>query len=300
MKPQHDFTPARALAQHCAELFAPEPSEEERSAARAEELAVFTARLSRELQELLGPQLGGDVVKVACEEAGKRTSASLFKAIGPSAANIVMQCGTQKLPLLLSFDFGAAQALTEQAFGGQVRSIEAELAQLPRSAWLVLESVAAHIARGFGNAAELGAEAQLRRRHENVAKLDVFAKNASCLIWPVTVTLSEDVAVPFRIAVSEADFLEILSNTAGHNPSETHMPDPATQAAIFGPLPLPLTAVLADLKMPVARLARLKPGDFIPFSPRREVPLMADKKVIARGRIGALNDEVALNLTQIS
>ena len=300
MKPNHEFTPARIIAQHCEELFSPEISAEERGTQQAEELTAFAARMCRTLQEQLAPQLGGDALKVTCEEVGKRKSASLFKAIGPSAANLAMDCGTGKVPVLLSFDFGAAQALTEQAFGGDVRGVESGLTELPRSAWMVLETIAANIVRGFAAASEIAGDVQLLRMHESVTKLDVFAKNAACLVWPISLDLSAEVKLPIRLAVAEADFLPVLEGNNASEAGKQDASDPKNQAAMFAQLPLPMRAVLADLTMPVSRLANLKPGDFIPFSPRPEVPLMMGSKTIARGRIGALNAEVALNVTRLS
>lgn len=300
MKPNHEFTPARSLAQHCEELFSAEISAEERGAQQAEELAAFAARMCRALQELLAPQLGGDQLKVTNKSADKSKSAPLFKAIGPSAANVLLECGDDKLPLLLSFDYGAALALTEQAFGGDVRNIEKELDQLPQSAWLVLESIAAQMAKGFAAATEIVGAAQIVRTHENVTKLDAFSKDASWLVWPINLVLPGGVELLFRLAVSEVQFCDCLMASSGARDAvDKNNVDPG-KAALLNQLPLPMRAVLADLTMPVSRLANLKPGDFIPFSPRPEVPLLMGAKTIARGRIGALHGEVALNVTQLS
>ena len=296
MKPNHDFVAERALAQHCAELFASEPSDEEQAA----DFAAFAARLERTLKERLASQLGGDTLAIACEDVGKRTAGSLFKAIGAAAANMLLDCGANKPPLIISFDYGAALALTEQAFGGEVRAVEADLAELPRSAWLVLENIAAQIGDSFAEAAEWSGSRRVLRSHENVAKLDALSKNAKCLVWPTSLKLAGDVELPFRLVTLEAAFLDCFDGSAGSGEGQTAGLDAAAQLSQFGGLPLPMRAVLAEMAIPVSHLARLKPGDFIPFSPRREVPLMMGDKAIARGRIGTLDDEVALNVTQIS
>jgi len=296
MKPHHDFTAQRAIAQHCPELFAAEPSQEDQSRA----IEQFTKRLMRQLQSSLAVELGCEGLQISCDELGKRKAASLYKAIGPSAANVHLSCGNGDLSMLLSFDFGAALALTEQAFGGIVTAIDADLSELPSSAWMVLESNATTIAQSFSQAAELGTARKLIKAHENAEKLAAFGKSAACVVWPIVLTLPGDVELPFRIAVSEDDLMAAIdpaqpTATAVTNPDEII----AANARRFGALPLPIHAVLAELTMPVSRLAAQKPGDFIPFSPRREVPLQTGAKTLARGKIGALDDQVALNLTQI-
>lgn len=297
MKPQHDFVAERPIAQHCAELFASEPSPEERAQEQAGELQVFATRLERFLQMQLVPQLGTPDLRISAEAAGKRKAGSLYKAIGAAAVNLLLECGEGRLPLLLSFDYGAALALTEQSFGGDVRGLESDLEELPRSAWLVLESLAAQIADGFAASAELEGQSQFLRCHENVAKLDAFAKTAPCLVWPITIHLPREVELPFRLVTPEPDFLDAL---AGKTSAEDAAQTPAPSPAQFAALPLPLHAVLAEMELPVARIASLKPGELIPFSPRREVPLMAGERMIAKGRIGTLDESVALNLTQLN
>lgn len=296
MKPHHDFTAERAIAQHCPELFAAEASHEDQSRA----IEQFTKRLMRQLQRGLAVQLGCSDLQISCDELGKRKAASLYKAIGPSAANVHLSCGDGELPLLLSFDFGAALALTEQAFGGAVSAIDSELAELPSSAWMVLETNAAKIAKSFAEAGELGAAHALIKTHENAEKLAAFGKSEACLVWPVTLTLPGAVELPFRIAASEEDVMAAIDpSQAKSAPMVSTAETIAANARRFGALPLPVHAVLAELTMPVSKIAAQKPGDFIPFSPRREVPLQTGSKTLACGKIGALDDQVALTLTQI-
>lgn len=339
MKPNHDFTPERAVAQHCQELFMSEQTPEE----KADELADFADRMQRVLHAKLAPQLGGERLGVNCDEVGKRKAASLYKAIGPASANIMVSCGGDEMPLLLSFDYGAALALTELAFGGHVKQIDKDLHELPRSAWLVLESIAVQIAGGFVEAGEHIGDCTVLRTHENVTKIDAFTKTTPCLVWPVSLQLggfdtanSEDdaetgepddqgsegetsadanqdesgskeqtgVELPFRIVVAESDFIAAMEET-GSAPLEPQGEHESISAALargnaFSAIPLAMRAVLAQVSMPVAKLAVLKPGDFIPFTPSSDVPLIVQNRTVARGRIGVLDQQVALNVTQIS
>ena len=52
------------------------------------------------------------------------------------------------------------------------------------------------------------------------------------------------------------------------------------------------------MQMPLSRLATLEVGDVLPVAVARSVPLWAGERAIAAGAAGALDDRVALRLTQ--
>ena len=62
--------------------------------------------------------------------------------------------------------------------------------------------------------------------------------------------------------------------------------------------PLPLHVVLAEVDLSLARLQTLAPGDRLPLTMGRQVPLMMGEKLVAHGSIGALEDRMALRLTR--
>jgi flagellar motor switch protein FliM len=74
--------------------------------------------------------------------------------------------------------------------------------------------------------------------------------------------------------------------------------DPA--AAPFADVPLPLSATLVDMRLPLAVAATLAPGMVLPVAVARAVPLSAGGSVIARGSVGHQDDRIALKLTQIA
>ena len=73
---------------------------------------------------------------------------------------------------------------------------------------------------------------------------------------------------------------------------------PGIAEAPFADIPLTLRAVLVDMAVPFARLAGLAPGDVIPVSVARTVPIAAGGQTIAHGTVGALDDRVAVQLTK--
>lgn len=67
-------------------------------------------------------------------------------------------------------------------------------------------------------------------------------------------------------------------------------------AAPFDGVELELRAELATLRMPLRRFCALSPGQRIALPTRRDVPLLAGDAVLATGRPGALDDQVALRI----
>nr|WP_301332498.1 FliM/FliN family flagellar motor C-terminal domain-containing protein [Parerythrobacter lacustris] len=63
---------------------------------------------------------------------------------------------------------------------------------------------------------------------------------------------------------------------------------------------MPLTAVLGEIRAPVARLARLAPGDVLPLAISGQARLRVGGIEIARGQIGATDGQLALRLTHIA
>ena len=97
------------------------------------------------------------------------------------------------------------------------------------------------------------------------------------------------------LAFAEADLPRLLG-TETAKPRQATTADP--HAAPFSAMPLPLTARLVDMAMPLSRLSRLSVGDVLPVAVARQVPLHLGGKTIARGTIGAMDDRVAVQLTE--
>ena len=69
--------------------------------------------------------------------------------------------------------------------------------------------------------------------------------------------------------------------------------------APFSDLPLSANATLVDMTVPLHRLAALAPGVVLPIMIARSVPLQVGEITIARGTIGQVDEQVALQITQI-
>jgi flagellar motor switch protein FliM len=66
----------------------------------------------------------------------------------------------------------------------------------------------------------------------------------------------------------------------------------------FGAMPLTLSAVLVDMRIGFAELSNLQPGQILPVAVARSIPLKIGDKTIASGTIGALDDRVAVQISQ--
>ena len=71
-------------------------------------------------------------------------------------------------------------------------------------------------------------------------------------------------------------------------------------AAPFDGLAMPLTAVLAEMRVPVSRVSRLAPGDVLPLAITGQARLRIAGTEIGRGQIGTSDGALALRLTQLA
>jgi flagellar motor switch protein FliM len=65
-------------------------------------------------------------------------------------------------------------------------------------------------------------------------------------------------------------------------------------------MPLTLRAVLVDIPLPLSALGALEVGQILMVPLARAVPLHIAGCTIARGTIGAVDDRVAIQLSQLS
>ena len=71
----------------------------------------------------------------------------------------------------------------------------------------------------------------------------------------------------------------------------------ATEAP-FADIPLGLRAVLVDMSISFAAVAALEPGQILPVSVARRVPLRVGEQTIAHGTPGAMDERIAIQITQ--
>lgn len=286
----------RALAQHSDMLAvrAPEP---------AELLSALTAAMPRLMQALAGELqalLGEDRPTVTCEKVEKLAAQKLHKIIAPVAVNFRLDdiAGGQ---VLASLDFASALVLTDQLFGGTGHVPAVIPERLPASADLTLTRFAASLGTAIGAALERPEPLVPGLRSDVLGKI-VPAREAEQLFM-----LRCDVAQEGRgswdmlLVIRESHVARLLAEggaarAKGRQPGDRRRPD----AAPFGKMPMPLTAVLSEMTLPVSRISALKPGDTIPLAISGQVPLRLSGVEIARGQVGQADGSMALRLTRIA
>ncbi|MFN3865048.1 MAG: FliM/FliN family flagellar motor switch protein [Erythrobacter sp.] len=302
----HDFTALRPAAQHCRELTARGPRPEE----RAMLLAAWRRDLARLLAEDLSGLLAGDRLDVSVPEPEPLSGSAVLARIGPVAANSLLRVGAGGETALVAFDYATAIALTDRSFGGDGKLAPDAPDQLPRSAALVVDEIAATIAASITRASlgdqppppDAPSSGEVILRSESAGRLKPFEAEAPVLLFTLTIANREGCEWRCLLAIAEERMARLLPAPAGARaPSAARTrglhADPL--AAPFAQVPLPLHVVLAELDLPLARLQSLAPGDLLPLAMGRQVPLMLGETLVAHGSIGTLDDRMALRLTRV-
>ena len=296
MKPQRAFVAERAAAQHCAQLLrrGPEPAE------LLPQLARLGDRFARQLAEGLARLGGGESPQITPQAVREASFADLARAIGPLAANSLLVAGAAAAPLLASLDAGAVLRLVDKAFGGRGEAPATLPGQFPTSALLMIQRLETLVIECL--CAALGADGAVRalRRDGELAELAPFAADARLAV--LTLEVMEGMRAPWLVTLALP--LATLAELFGHGdrppaaPTSPRAADPA--AAPFADVPLPLTAVLVDMQVPLATISTLAPGMVLPVAVARAVPVSIAGSVIARGTVGAQDDRVAIKISHIA
>ncbi len=307
MRMAHDFGAARAAAVHCPELTTRGPRPEESAAL----LAAWRRDLARLLADDLSALLSGDRLEVGIGEPERMTGADALKRIGQIAANSLVRVGATGETALLSFDFATAIALTDRSFGGDGRIAGGVPEVLPRSAALLVEETATMIAAAITRAsygdmpppiAAAGAAAsksgEVIVRSESAARLKPFALDDEALFFVIEIANRQGCTWRAALAVAAERMGRLLPG--GRRRVRPRLArSPATGLATpFAEVPLPLHVVLAEFDLSLARLQTLAPGDMIPLTMGRQVPLMVGETLLAHGSVGTAADHMAIRLTR--
>ncbi|WP_086617916.1 FliM/FliN family flagellar motor switch protein [Erythrobacter tepidarius] len=304
----HDFAAARPAAQHCRELMAHAIGRGPRPEERAVLLAAWRRDLARLLAEELSLLLSGDRLAVNVPEPERLAGSAVLDRIGPVAANSLLRVGPGGETALLAFDFATAIALTDRSFGGDGKLADDAPDQLPRSAALLVDAIAATIAGAITRAsldelpsmsgAVLGGEVIVRS--ESAGRLKPFDRDAPALLFDIAIANHQGREWRCLLALAEERMARLLPAPGRARPDgerpRRQPADPFT--APFADVPLPLHVVLAEIDLSLARLQRLAPGEMLPLAMGRQVPLMLGDKLVAYGSIGTLEDRMALRLTR--
>lgn len=236
--------------------------------------------------------------------------ATLAKRVASVAANSLYGLSAQgTASLLLSLDAGAIFRMVDRCYGGR-GAMPAKLpASLPPAADLMAQRVEHALAAAMGDAmAEIFAPADRvpphpLARHHDLAKLPFPATSGRIFACTLEVTSPADKKWAITLAIPCALFALLTRsagrpNHAGRQGDKTQNAGPAHTSSLED-IPLPLRAVLVDMRMPLSALGTLAPGAVLPIALARKVPLSTGKTTLAHGLAGEIEDRAAIKLTEM-
>ncbi len=311
MKHDFDFVAERALARHSPALLRPGPAEGELLAA----LGAASGRLARSLRGALARLCGVDMLNV--EIARPHEVAFADFASENLCAYSLYSATTVTDRLLSAIDAEAVLRLVDRAFGGPGEAPRVMPRELPMSADLMLARIetilAAQLGAALGNVATPGPPnarpiIHPLRRDTDLAQLQPFARSTRLAVIDIAISEGTRAPWPIRFALP-LTALPMLTGMAGP-PVVVRDPAPASNPANepFAGMPLRLTALLVDTCLPLHVVSRLEPGQVLNLPIARQVPLIAGRQgmgqtighPIGHGTIGAMDDRVAIQITQLS
>lgn len=292
MRTEGHLKAERALAQHSDRLArrAPEPDE------LAARLAAVAPRLEQTLAEDLAALLGGDRPQVTCGKVERAAAPRLHKMIDAVAVNwqFADAAGGE---LMVSLGVGGALALTDMVFGGPGAVPTVLPERLPKSTDLALARAAESLGTALARALERDDALTLQARHDVLGKLVPARDEETFLTLRVQVAQSSGAPVDLLLVLRLSQAPRVLFEGAVAAPAVRPTADYVAASEPFASVPLPLVAVLAEIKLPVRRITALKAGDIIALPSPREVPLKLGNKEIARGQAGSADGQMALRIT---
>lgn len=294
MKPERPLVAQRPLARHSEALLRPAPA--------AAELLPVLARagdsLARKLRLALAPLHGGEAAAVECSQPAEMT-AGTFAPQGLTAISL-HAAGAEGHPLLSVVEGDTVLRLLDRAFGGPGEAPSPLPRELPLSAELMVQRIEVLLAAPL--TATLGFEStggvRPLRRAATMVDLAAMAEDAPLAVLTFSIREGARPAWTLRLGfpmASLADFVGPARTAA----APKARPAPASpHDAPFADMPLTLSAVLVDVPLPLSTLTALEVGQVLAVPVARRVPLRIGDTLVAHGTIGAVDDRVALQLTQ--
>lgn len=260
------------------------------------EFAAFGGRLAGALRACVAAVTDDAEVRIACLGAQDLAGAGLPDHCAPLIATSRHLFGVAGNVLFLALDGRAMLEQLDRTFGGTGEIGDALPAQLPHTASLLAQRFEKQVLAAV--AGELGG-LEFRPDAGMVAdRRSPFTPDAA--LTALTLEISAAGGREWRIvlAVETAALSSLLPKRASAPRAPASRRKPGIDEAPFADLPLSASARLVDMAMPLHRLADLRPGTMLPIMVARSVPLQVGEIVLARGTVGDVDDQVALQITQ--
>jgi len=206
--------------------------------------------------------------------------------------------------LLGAIDAEAVLRLVDRAFGGPGEAPRPCPRELPMSADLIVQRIemilAAQLGQTLGSASGGRPIIQPLRRDCDLAQLQVYAPATRLAVLDIAVSEGTRAPWPIRIALP-LTALAVLTGIATEPATPVRDVAPADPGGEpFAAMPLTITALLIDTRLPLHVVSQLEPGQVLNLPIARQVPLVAGKHGIGHGTIGAVDDRVAIQITRLA
>ena len=219
---------------------------------------------------------------------------TLAGIVAPLAGNCLLGTASGTTDVLVSFQAEGVLHLLNCSFGGTGDMALPLPETFPHSAELMmgrLETAAASVLT-----TALGMEIGPKARSSHFTDLPALARDGRLAMFQIESTQPNAASWTITVASSLAALGAFFDQAERAAPRRTDAQ--GASGDVFGSVPLTLNAVLVDMRMALSALSDLRPGHVLPVSVARSVPLRVGESTIAHGTIGALDDRVALQLTQ--
>ncbi|WP_374408693.1 FliM/FliN family flagellar motor C-terminal domain-containing protein [Pelagerythrobacter sp.] len=284
-------TPARRAASHCDALL----SRRETQVDLGPDFAAFGTRLAGALRACVSAVADDAQVEIASAGTRAIAGSELAGACAPLVATSRHLFGMAGHVLFLALDGRAILEQLDRTFGGTGEIGDPLPPRLPHTADLLARRFEKQVLTAI--AGELGG---LDFRADDATVADrraPFTPEAQLTV------LTLDVASRGRewrivLALETAALSSLLPRSASAPQAPASRRKRGIDEAPFADLPLSAGARLVDMDMPLHRLAAIAPGTVLPIMVARSVPLQVGEIVIARGTVGEVDDQVALQITQ--
>ncbi len=294
MKPERSLVAQRPLARHSEALLRPAPAAAELLPA----LARAGDQLARKLRLALAPLHGGEAAMVECS-APQDLPASDFAPQGLVSISL-HAVGTEGHPLLSVVEGDTVLRLLDRAFGGPGEAPSPLPRELPLSAELMVQRIEALVMAPL--AATLGLAGGIRsvRRAATLAEVATVAADAPLAVLTFAIREGARPAWTLRLGFPMAALADLVGTARPAAKPKTPAAPASPLDTPFADMPLSLRAVLVDVALPLTTLSALEVGQVLAVSIARSVPLRVGEALVGHGSIGAVDDRVALQLTQLA
>lgn len=294
MMPMRQPVASRPLAAHSSALLRPGPAAADVMAA----LGEATRRMARALRVPLGRLVGGDALTVTIEPPREASAGDLEDEFGWQVFS-AYQAEPGAVPLAGAIDTGAVLRIVDRAFGGNGEMPRAMPRDLPLSADLMVQRIETLLGEALARALVDPARLTIRalRRDTRFAALHPFAATTRVALIDIAVTEGTRAPWPIRLGLPLAHLPALTGLTPEAPPRPRTGPaDPL--AAPFATLELPIAARLVDTRLPLRVVSQMHVGQVLNLPITRAVPLITGATTLAHGTIGAVDDRVAIQITE--